>query len=121
MRVFDFENGEKGILLGEVQLPSSLGATLSDGDDYIHITISGCSYHNSANFEMDGLNGELPILPSNYIIDGIPVTAICFCTGLFDNGTRKGEWDWCFLATPDWLTRNGYPTKDGIALLKEAK
>ena len=39
MKIFNFTTGEKGILLGEVQLPSSLGATLSDGDDYIHITI----------------------------------------------------------------------------------
>jgi len=119
MKIFDFENGVKGELLGEVQLPSSIGATLSDGNDYVHITISGCSFHNSAKYELDGWDGEFSILPSNYNIDGIPVEAICFCSGKFDTGLDKGKWDWHFLATPEWLTRNGYPTKDGISLLKE--
>ena len=69
MKIFDFENGEKGMLLGEVPLPSSLGATLSDGDDYVHITISGCGFHNSATYELNGWDAEIPILPSNYNIE----------------------------------------------------
>ena len=113
MKIFDFTNGIKGEQLGEIQLPSSLGATLSDGDDWIHITISGCRFHNSARIELPDWS-EKPILPTDY-----NVQAVCFCTGKFDTGLDKGKWDWNFLATPEWLTRNGYPTQDGIALLKE--
>ena len=117
MKIFDFTNGTKGEFLGEVQLPSSLGATLSgsscNGSDWIHITISGCDFHNSAHIEMPDWS-ETPILPSDY-----NVQAICFCIGKFDNGLDKGKWDWNFLATPQWLTKHGYPTEDGISLLQE--
>ena len=117
MKIFNFTNGVKGELLGNVKLPDSLGATLSDGDDYIHIEISGCSYHNSAHIEYGEPCkdwSEKPILPSDYNVD-----AICFCTGKFEVGDNKYEWHWNFLATAEWLTKNGYPTEDGKKLLKE--
>ena len=118
MKIFDFTNGVKGEFLGEVQLPSSMGATLSgsscNGSDWIHITISGCSFHNSAHIEMRDWS-EKPILPSDY-----DVQAICFCTGKTNKGSDFGStWDWNFLATPEWLTKNGYPTEDGISLLQK--
>ena len=56
---------------------------------------------------------EEPILPGDYNVE-----AICFCTGKTDKGADFGStWDWNFLATPEWLTKNGYPTEDGISLL----
>ena len=113
MKIFDFTNGVKGEYLGEVLPPSSMGATLSDGDDWIHITISGCSFHNSAHIELPDWS-EISILPTDY-----NVQAICFCTGKFDMGLDKGKWDWNFLATPEWLTQHGYPTEDGKTLLQE--
>ena len=97
MKIFDFTGGHKGELLANVPIVQSTGCTRmvkGTTDKYAPFKVSGMEFNESAhNF-----------VEHEYKPEDFGVQAICYCLGKFDG---IGWW-WCFLATTEWLTTNGY-------------
>ena len=110
MKIFNFDKGVKGEMLGESNLPQSSGSCLRkvDTGEYVHLVVDGKSFHENS-FERFS-NKE--IKPEDFNTE-----AICFCTGKY----QDDKWHWEFLATDKWLKENGYLNGHYLNRHKEGK
>lgn len=99
MKVFDFTNGKRGELLGEVKrIAFAGGALVRKGNKVFRIDVakkekgSLWTWHECAGFRSSG--EDVRITPEEF-----GVSAICFCSGQFVPGN---EWHWHVLGTADW-------------------
>jgi hypothetical protein len=102
MQIFDFTDGVKGNLLGNCKLMNSSEGWLVRKDDRVYRVEmanmpEGWSWTGGATWlqwNEDGSNADVPILPSDYGVE-----AICFCWGQ----TRHDKvWNWYVVGTTDW-------------------
>ena len=99
MKVFDFTNGKRGELLGEVKrIAFTGGALVRKGNKVFRINVAKkekdaqWTWHETAGFRSGG--EDVHITPEQF-----GVSAICFCSGQFFPGN---EWHWHVLGTADW-------------------
>lgn len=119
MKVFDFTNGTKGELLGNIKITEYAGGSLveKDGNTFM-VQLAGAhggeddrwSWHKNAGHTVEGKRVDLR--PEDFGVD-----AICFCTGEFFHQWHAGHpdaeshWAWDVVGTADW---NREACKSGI-------
>ena len=99
MKVFDYTNGRKGDLLGEVKRVTYCeGHPFHDGK---FMTIGGkqvpqteWSMHTGAGYR------DTPLTPEQFGVE-----AICFCTGQISSGRDSGTWIWEVVGTSAWIDK----------------
>ncbi len=119
MKVFDFTNGTKGELMGDIKLTDYAGSWIVEkGGDTFKVQLAGLhgrknerwSWHAKAGHAVKGKN--IDIDPKDFGVD-----AICFCTGEFFHEWHQGHpeakshWKWDVIGTTDW---NRSACKSGI-------
>ena len=131
MKVFDFTNGTKGDLLGDIAIANSTGGSLveKNGGTFkvelanpknVDPVVSGkagtkWAWHKGATNIVEGKEHAIKA-------EDFGVGAICFCTGEYYTVWHEGhpeaqtEWEWHVIGTTDW---NREACKSGI--LKSAK
>lgn len=95
MKVFDYSDGCKGELVGNVKLAGGLhGHSTRKGDKVYRIALagapSGWEWHSGADHLIRGERTK--ITPEQFGCE-----AICFCVGEWNDG-----WKWVVLGTNDW-------------------
>jgi len=119
MKVFDFTNGTKGELLGNVKITDYAGGWFVEKDgSTFKVKLSGAhgrknerwSWHTNAGHTVKGK--DVDIDPKDFGVE-----AICFCTGEFfdqwheNNKDAHSHWNWDVIGTTDW---NRSACKSGI-------
>lgn len=119
MQVFDFTNGQKGELLGNIKIANSKAGWLVTKNDKVYKVelanaVPGWEWHSGATY-LRYENNE-PVEDVQITPEMFGVEAICFCTGCWkigtnDDGTRDEQWQWTVLGTTEW---NRNSCKNGI-------
>ena len=119
MKIFDFSEGVKGKLLGEIKRTSySAGWLIKKGDTVFKVELTGThggpddrwSWVSAAGHMVGG--EDVDINPRDFGAD-----AICFCTGEFFHLWHAGHpeaeshWDWQVIGTKEW---NRHACETGI-------
>ena len=118
MKVFDFTDGKKGKLLGDIKKQNSSGGwfVVKNNKKYC-VRLNNESPWEGVKFRWakhatyyDPKNGnemgEVQILPEHFGVD-----AICFCYGGFKEMGNDTVWEWTVLGTNEW---NKNACKKGI-------
>ncbi|MGW8177566.1 MAG: hypothetical protein ACWGQW_02055 [bacterium] len=103
MKIFDFSEGKKGKLLGEVSRPDYLpGVYISETE--VALPVWRYTFHSSGS---RGNKNQWVSFDMKTLKKEFGVEAICFCMGQLSSGSDAGEWIWHYCATKKWLQANG--------------
>lgn len=100
MKVFDFTNGKRGELLGEVARPNYMeGCLVRKGNKVFRIEMAKkrvgngqWTWHTGAGRGFVGHPGHSTLRPEDF-----GVSAICFSVGQWGE-----DWQWTVIGTDDW-------------------
>jgi hypothetical protein len=115
MKVFNFTNGKKSELLADV------GAWRGTGDGLVNGVrvqdFRGFEFHNSFEVKTWEAKETVVITPADFAARfGKDVEAVCFCIG---HNLTLDVWEWCFCASPAWLTKHGITGTKHVTTVEE--
>ena len=104
MKIFDFTNGTKGKLLGEVRLSNYSRGWFSDIG--MVGSLQGMEFCNDGGYDVFGE------APSSYytfskLLERFDTKAICFCLGKWGAGTQPKEWVWNYHCSAEYARSLG--------------
>ncbi len=100
MRVFNYSNGKKGELLGEVKRTFNNNGNIIGSDEKAIVvrSVGGMELNATPYYE----NSKCEFSAVKWL-EEFGVDAVCYCMGNYNNGNGYDEWVWACTGTQDWI------------------
>jgi hypothetical protein len=103
MKVFNYSNGTKGELLGNIRRAHGNSGNVLGEDETAIVVYSVNGFQLEATpyrewYDDDGAHFDPLNLPEKF-----KVAAVCYCLGKFNNGNGYDEWVWACTGTEKWI------------------